>query len=251
MKIQVLSDLHLEFGHMHFSKAEGADVLVLAGDIGTMKTASYLGFVEDWAEKFQHVIYVAGNHEFYKTDIDISISRLREWSKVIENMHFLENDYVIIDDVAFFGATLWSDFRVDPMASFTANNSMNDFRRISKNGYANAFRAEDAQEKHDASVAWLKTALQKIQAENKVVVTHHAPTFRGILPEYQNSMLNCAFATDLEWMMDLYAPDVWIHGHMHNSVDLTLWHTRVICNPRGYVGHELNEQFDKVKVIEI
>ena len=251
MKIQVLSDLHLEFGNMYFVPAEDADVLVLAGDIGTMKNAKYLDLVEEWAENFEAVIYVAGNHEFYKTDIEKSIAHLREWSNQHENIFFLENDLKVINDVHFLGATMWSDFNAHPLAAFHCQSNVNDFHTIRTQLYERPFTPQDAQLKYDASVAFIKQGMRISYIYPVVVVTHHAPSFRSVPREFEGSLLNYAFASDLESLIETYEPTLWIHGHMHNSVDYMIEKTRVVCNPRGYVGYELNDNFDKVKVIEV
>jgi predicted phosphodiesterase len=66
MKIQIASDLHLEFLDQRFPdyrviEHAGADVLVIAGDIH--RNTKAIGAFADWPVP---VIYVHGNHEAYK-----------------------------------------------------------------------------------------------------------------------------------------------------------------------------------------
>ena len=73
MKIHVLSDLHLEF--QGFSPtSHDADVVVLAGDIDLLARGV------EWANKTFDcpVIYVAGNHEYYKGHLDRTLQKMRE-----------------------------------------------------------------------------------------------------------------------------------------------------------------------------
>ena len=250
MKIRIMSDLHLEMGHMHLSP--GGDVLVLAGDIGVVDKPSYLNLIDIWSEMFTHIIYVTGNHEYYKGDIDKSLKKLKTHF-ADTNVHLLENDHVFIDDVAFIGATLWSDFPT--LASeHCANSYMNDFRIIRRNNYAYGFRAEDARAKFDISSAYIRSALGKLREQGFtkiVVVTHHAPSRRSISPRFAGHLLNDAFASDLEELIETGRADLWIHGHTHDSFDYKVHDTRVICNPRGYVGYELNDNFDKTLMVEL
>ncbi|MDQ6961609.1 MAG: metallophosphoesterase family protein [Mariprofundaceae bacterium] len=66
MKIQLLSDLHLEHASCDVS-AHHADVVVLAGDIGV----GLEGLL--WAKEVFDVpvIYVAGNHEYHDATLSM------------------------------------------------------------------------------------------------------------------------------------------------------------------------------------
>jgi Icc-related predicted phosphoesterase len=82
-----------------------------------------------------------------------------------------------------------------------------------------------------------------------VVVTHHAPHPLSVHPRYAGSALNASFASDLSEMMELWQPELWVHGHVHDTFDYVVRNTRVVCNPRGY-GTE-NPAFDPALVVEI
>ena len=88
MKIQLLSDLHLE-AHPQFTPepAPAADVLVLAGDIGSYQEGGLLADTSFGLERFSPlpqfagwpvpVLLVPGNHEYDAQDFDAAHHRLR------------------------------------------------------------------------------------------------------------------------------------------------------------------------------
>jgi Icc-related predicted phosphoesterase len=107
----------------------------------------------------------------------------------------------------------------------------------------------DARQAHQATRRYLESELAKEHDGPTVVVTHHAPSPLSVAPRFLGSPLNPAFASDLTDMIWQYVPDMWIHGHVHDSFDYLLGDTRVIANPRGY-GDE-NGSFDPMLVVEI
>ena len=141
MKIQLASDLHLEFSDIDIANENNADVLVLSGDImiasKVLKPQSEYGvrfrnFLKRVSFQFPHVIYVAGNHEFYSDGRFFDcIEWLRQACGVHDNVYFLERDTKIIDDVVFVGGTLWTDMnKMDPLTLHAVRDMMNDYRAI-------------------------------------------------------------------------------------------------------------------------
>ncbi len=125
MKIQLLSDLHLE-AHPDFRPcpAPGAEVLVLAGDIGSYQSGSLLterGDADFGLARFSPwngwpvpVIFVPGNHEYDALDFDEAHARLQETCERL-GLIWLEREQVTLTGadgvpVRFIGTTLWSDF---------------------------------------------------------------------------------------------------------------------------------------------
>jgi len=107
MKIQIISDLHQEFGLSDLS-FDRADVIVLAGDIN-LGTKGI-----DWIKtkiSDKPVIYVLGNHEYYKGSYPKTLNKIKETSKNT-NVHVLEDSFVDIENIRFHGATLWTDFSI-------------------------------------------------------------------------------------------------------------------------------------------
>jgi Icc-related predicted phosphoesterase len=247
MRVHILSDLHLEFAPFQPINV-GADVVLLAGDVHTGRNGI------KWILKTfpdRPVIYVLGNHEFYGQKIPKLISEIKEVAQGT-NVHVLENDSVEIENVVFFGATLWTDFRLngDPvLAEVAAQTGMTDFRRIRVTPSYRRFRPSDARRIYARSLEWLA---QQIEARGRkiVVVTHHAPSPQSIPMQFRNDPLNPAFASNLESFIAECGASLWIHGHIHHRSDFVVGSTRVIANPRGYPT-EPHIGFDPTLVIEI
>lgn len=237
MHIQLVSDLHLETLRdqtttgVVLSPLPDADVLVIAGDIGLGTQA--ISFFKDWPVP---VVYVAGNHEFYRGDIDAVTADLRAQANGT-SIRFLECDGVVINGVRFLGTTLWTDYAVYGTGRRTAameqaEYDLNDHKLIRYR--AGIFKARDALERFTRSVTWLEEQLAQPFDGQTVVITHHGPHWNSVHSKYQNdgTLLSAAFVSDLTAQMGKSA--LWLHGHVHDSFDYTVNGTRVVTNPRGY-----------------
>jgi hypothetical protein len=118
---------------------------------------------------------------------------------------------------------------------------------------ASKFTPEDSVEDHNSMLAFVRDEIAKNPNGRFVVVGHHAPSPLSIAPQYQGQfVMNGAFGSDLsELMLDHPEIVLWTHGHMHDVFDYTIGTCRVVCNPRGYVGHEARAQNWQLKTIEI
>jgi len=248
MRLHILSDLHLEFADFA-PPAVDADIVVLAGDIDIK------GRGVDWAKRHFScpVVMVAGNHEFYGGNFGSVFRRLRDDARG-SNVHVLENEFVVLGGVRFLGATLWTDYQLtgnQPLAQWDARQTMNDFRRIRDERYRK-ITPVDLLERHSASRNFLQAALAEPFAGPTVVVTHHAPCELSITDRFRQAPghLNASYASRLEMLM---GPNValWVHGHTHDSLDYTVYETRVVCNPRGYAPDDVNENFDAELVVTL
>lgn len=241
MKIQYLSDLHIEFTNYTrpVPPVEG-DVLVLAGDIT-------MGDEVTWINQLphEHIVYVLGNHEFYGGDIGFTETMIR--NSLDPRVHVLNRESVEIEGVTFHGATMWTDYNGgNPLEMNEANNVMNDHRMITDGD--NRFMAEDAMRIWNVSKIWLDAFVKP----GDVVVTHHAPCYGSISEQFSKSGLNGAFYSDLTDIMLDHNPALWIHGHVHNSFDYMIGDTRVVCNPAGYPGEHTNDrEFRDYTTVEI
>lgn len=247
MKIHILNDLHIEFAEFT-PPATNADIVILAGDIGVGLEGLH------WAKvRFpdRPVIYVPGNHEFYRHDIAL-VDELK--TQAPEHIHILNDDQVVIDGVRFLGSILWTDFALFGeadrfFAMQQARRQMTDFSNIKNHGQP--FTPEDTIRLHAASRDWLAVMLAEPFDGMTVVITHHAPSSRSVHTRYARDLLTPAFASNLENLMDGDRVALWVHGHIHESFDYEVYGTQVVCNPRGYAPEALNPDFQPDMVIEV
>jgi predicted phosphodiesterase len=282
MKIKVVSDLHLEFSDVNIPNDENCDVLILSGDIMTAEDlhdhpeSSYgmysnvnldnLGrrqavalrfrdFLKRVNFQFPHVVYVAGNHEFYHGRWDASLDHLREECSKFPNVYFLERDTKVINDVVFVGGTLWTDMnKEDSLTMFTIRSIMNDFKVIKKdNDNWTNLKPADTTIRHRQTLDYIRLIVDDNKDKKCVVVGHHSPSFRSAHEMYKDdTLMNGAYHSSLEeFILDRPQIKLWTHGHTHYAFDYVIGETRVVCNPRGYEGHEPYGGWDKTKFIEI
>lgn len=242
MRIQYFSDIHLEFGPATIPHTD-ADVIIAAGDIGIYKQGV------EWLKTFKKpVIYVAGNHEFYENELNATLSAIRAESQA-SNVHFLENEKLVLDGVRFLGCTLWSDLggedndRVDRL-----QRSVNDFRKIRYG--MEPFDMEVFKLLHLQSREWLEQELKRPFSGKTVVVTHHAPT-QWSWNDSPNAVKRYAYCSDLKPLLHQYDVSAWVHGHTHSLSDYRCAGARILCNPRGYLGKKIVDEFNPAKIIEI
>ncbi len=119
---------------------------------------------------------------------------------------------------------------------------MNDFKKIRKEKSYAKMRSIDIAAIHQRSKAWLIQSLSNSVANTNIVITHHAPSIRSIPDIYRDDIICSAYASNLESLIEEHRPNLWLHGHVHNSLDYQIASTRIICNPRGY-QNEFNESF--------
>jgi len=247
MSIQLFSDLHLEFWEFEI-RCEQADVLVFAGDIHIgVKGIQWLASLNI----NKPVIYVLGNHEYYRNTYPSLIAKVKQ-ERAGSHIHVLENDSVSIDGITFHGCTLWTDFELmgNPrVAGYECQQVMTDFKKIRRYPGYSKLRAVDVAQIHKQSRNWLAESLQPTTGPN-VVVSHHAPSLKSAPEKHKNNIIASAYASNMEDFILEHQPDLWLHGHMHNSSDYRIGNCRVVCNPRGYLG-ESNDGFEPEKLIEL
>ncbi len=253
MRIALYSDLHLSVQPLEHPPTD-ADVVVLAGDLARPPAAIA------WARGFgRPTVYVAGNHEFYGSDLASTHAALREHARGSQ-VHVLERDAWVHQGVRFLGCTLWSDHRL--YASEEARETglrqamefNRDFSRIGvAPGFEERFSPAVSQLLCDTSVAWLEAQFAQPHDGPTVVVTHFAPARGSIHPRFAGSPINACFVSDLEAHILRWQPVLWLHGHTHDSFDYRVGATRVVCNPRGYApkGEVENKVFDPGLVLEV
>jgi len=280
MKIALCSDLHLEFQDINIQNTENADVLILSGDIlvaedlhnhpeekvkiavmvdslsRSQATAlRFRDFIKRCSFQFPHVVVIAGNHEFYHGKWKASIQYLRDEYNKFPNVYFLEQEMKAIDDVTFIGATLWTDCnKGDPLTLHSLGDMMNDYRiiRNDEHGFTK-LRPAHTMHRHQQTISYLKAVLPDLKDKKVVFAGHHAPTFNSVHERYRNDkLMNGGYASDLsEFILDHPQIVLWTHGHMHDPSDYMVGTTRVVCNPRGYAGHDQQADIFQTKFLDI
>ncbi|HQT65800.1 MAG: hypothetical protein B7Z71_00495 [Acidocella sp. 21-58-7] len=269
MKIRILSDLHFETLPREFRRElphVEADLLVIAGDYHRARLT-----IPHARAQFPKIplVIVAGNHEHYRTGYSVSenIAQLRKDAQIDREAngnvtHFLENDTVTLNltsgEIRIIGATLWTDFRIfdTPAKSMRwAQANMNDFLYINSDRKpGTGLRPIETVNWHQASRRFIEHQLKQSFAGPTIVLTHHLPSILSVSTRYRSGALTPAFASNCDDLIAL-GPDVWIHGHTHDSCDYRIGKTRIICNPHGYsagVSGSVpeNKNFDPRLVVE-
>jgi len=244
MKLRILNDLHLEFGNLDVPELpeDNETVLILAGDIHTGTNAT--DFIATLLTRFAHVVYILGNHEFYHNDMTSVRLFWQQTMKYHHNLHVLDPGTLELEGLRIIGATLWTGTN-DPQL----NMFMNDFACIHLNG--KVLTTEATRELFLIDLDYIRAELEKPFEGKTIVVTHHAPIEECVRPRWIGHFLNPCFHSRLNFLFHDYDIDMWIHGHMHDTVDIQYEGTHIYANPRGYAGYEENPNFETEKVLGV
>lgn len=242
MRIQYISDLHLEFLSKPPKILPRADILCLCGDIGYPFSNIYKSFLIDMSKKFKKVFLIAGNHEYYnlgpnkyKTidEINIQINYIIE-SNNLNNITFLNDSYEDFEGYRFVGTVLWSNIK-------NPDYLINDFESI------NDMSVELYNKLHKISCEFIEDML--INSEIPItMLTHHLPSYNLIDDKYKiqgMNKYNQCFASDLEKYF-IYPIKIWIYGHTHKTKVTLINNIKFCCNPRGYI-----EESNDINIINI
>ena len=237
MKLQIYSDLHREFSAFD-APVSNCDAVILAGDIDTQNR----GVI--WANEVftVPVIYVCGNHEFYKGHIDHTLRKMKD--AAAPHVHVLENQTFVWQQTRFLGTTAWTDFSSTGdvvAASNMAWQWMNDFQVIRADASYRRLRPDDLVTRNQKAHEWLTAQLAQPFDGKTVVITHHAPT-PSVAGDKTDGHLNAAYTN--HWPALIEQADLWVFGHTHRAIDVELAGCRVVSNPRGYPKEETGFQAD-------
>jgi len=240
MRLQLLSDLHLETESYVPEAAEGADLLVLAGDIDSHWDA--LERFRDWPVP---VVFVAGNHEFDGRDLVDASTALRACCERL-GISMLERERLVVVDrqgqrVRIVGTIRWSDFdlfgALGRARAMRAGVYFMDLMQATRDGLP--FDVDAMRDEALACRAWLAAELQQADSDwdRTVVITHFAPSVRSADPRYGARSGTASFCNADDDLLPF--ADLWLHGHLHCVHDYRVAHdggksTRVVCNARGH-----------------
>ena len=286
VRVQVLSDIHLECRKEMYEVAVGSPVLALLGDIGYASDCEdgekLREFIHTQSNAFEHVLLIAGNHEFYGTDYDEGIAWLTRTCEAAprKNVHFLNRSHVDISGIRFIGCTLWT--RIPKKKRLDAIQMMSDFDNISNFEYKNAYEAAKDQGAKLAAInqaclqygkfferdaEWLDEALQQAREDTKsgmctgaIVLTHHAPLVKEAVVcqrsfEMGGHKIGCE-GSNL-YSSKLGSPDpcvkLWLYGHTHKCYSERDAQSGVLflSNPVGHDGEKREGNFSSVCVVGV
>lgn len=257
MRCHYVSDLHLESQDFPWRLPDG-DVLIIAGDLchaahlDPARSDRYAAnqrdrvarFMEQACRQFRHVLLVAGNHDHYDGMFEETIGHLRRW---LLGATVLDNEIIEIGGVCFFGSTLWSDFHGrNAVAMDAVRKRMGEFFFVkvrdagaSVAGRPRKFQPEDAADAFEGAMAALNRAVVEAAGKPLVVITHHAPSLKGLNPLHKGNGLDDAYASDLDREIErLGAIRTWVHGHTHIRRAYRVGDTQVVTNCRGFDGKD-------------
>ncbi|MBV8502112.1 MAG: metallophosphoesterase [Paucibacter sp.] len=254
MKLQLLSDLHLETEAYEPEPAPGAELLILAGDIDSNWEG--LRRFANWPAP---VLFVPGNHEFDRRDVEAARAGLKQLSRDL-GFTLLDDSSVIRADaqgrrVRFLGSTRWSDFDLFGEAGRAkALRAAGYFQKVmAATRHQKVFDAEAVRELSLQSRAWLEHELALGESgkdwDATVAITHFAPSIKSADPRYGRQPTTASFCNDDEALMP--GARLWLHGHLHCQFDYWLGQTRVMCNARGHAHKGEPAHFQPRELIEV
>ena len=212
-------------------------------------------WLADLAARFHSVVMVLGNHDYWGCNVDHLVAKYRGMIDLqgLTNVHLLDGDMVMIDGIGFMGATLWTDLdRSNPLVRYDFDHliggngryAYNDRNHIRSTNHYHRFSSSDWFRMNQLQLSKLTDLLDANTDVPVVLVTHHAPLRSVIEPEYINDPSNAFYASDFQYQLIRDNVVAMIHGHIHSSIDTMAGDVRVLRNPRGYEGREMNHGFD-------
>ncbi|MED5620876.1 metallophosphoesterase [Ideonella sp. BN130291] len=258
MKLQLLSDLHLESEAFDPEPAAGAELLVLAGDIDNRWAA-----LERFAGWPVPVLVVAGNHEFDDRELMDAWPRLHARCASL-GLRLLERASAVLSDsqgrrIRFLGTVRWCDFDLfGPAGRKKAMRAGAYFQKVMRATLGGQpFDAAAVREEALACREWLAGALAQPGDEPcdaTVVITHFAPSLRSTDPRYGAQSGTASFCNADDHLLP--GVDLWLHGHLHCRHDYQVAHpdgrvTRVVSQARGLQAKGEPDGFQPLKLIEV
>lgn len=247
-RLWLLSDLHVDASPWTPPAVPPCDVVVVAGDVADdLNRRGIPWLVEHLVPTGLPIVYVPGNHEFYRTRWETALARARV-TAAEAGIHLLANGEALeIAGARFIGATLWTDYCVGPLprsavleACGARVGGMRDHRRIQRrngSGQVCAFRPVDAAIEHVLQRIRIERLLAQPFAGPNVVVTHHAPHAASLRHGEWREATDGAYGSDLsEILVGPHAPRLWLHGHVHRPIHHWVMATEVVANPRGIIS---------------
>ena len=261
--IQFTSDLHLEFYKEDMDiktwLIPSAPYLAILGDLGYPYHKNFMEFLSQVSKIYKKVFFVPGNHEYYQYDVqkaqtieEINL-KIKKICSSFDNVFMLNNNEYILDNYIILGTTLWSKIpeEYEEMIKYNINDyndiyyNLNNEKRLITTQFINA--------EYIKNLNWLENTIEKYKDKKKIIImTHHLPSLKLIHKKYDSCPVNCAFASDLDYLIEKYVNiKYWLCGHTHSHVKATINNCLCIANPFGYneKNEVENKAYDKQKII--
>ena len=277
MKLQVVSDIHLEFGGISIENAGDTDVLILSGDICIAKEVSdrdvynILGehiksnvfhtFFQECCARFPHVIYICGNHEHYHGDYHTSYKHLKEKLGYLVNLHILDKESVFINDILFIGGTLWTDMnKEDPHTLYAIKGYMNDYRIIEDSGEVVHFKSPVYGRKEDGSMDFnnvvsmefhtrtAKFSPQKSVEDHKAMLAFIKSEIAKVSPDTKVVVVGHHSPSKMS-TKPRYETDVIVNGAYSSDLsEFILDHPQIKLWTHGHTHHEFDYMIGSTRI---
>lgn len=251
MRMQIVSDLHLEFFDFDVSekilnkviKQTDASILIIAGDlhIGALNIINALNDIKTYYN-YEHIFYVPGNHDFYGSSYGKEEKLFTRYTKELfdMNIHVMIDNIYILNNIMFTGIIGWTNNQIP-------NFRYNDFNEISDfQFHHNTW--------HNSSLRLMDYIINNSNKYKKVMITHFLPSIESVNEKFTGNKMNEFFHNNFEKFIEMYNAKYWIHGHSHDSVNYISKYnnfTNVICNPFGYYNYQINKNYLSDLVIDI
>jgi predicted MPP superfamily phosphohydrolase len=242
MRLQLISDLHTEFltgRELVVLQAipieKDLDFLVVAGDFvvpgyqGAFLVEKLFAALSEMA---RHILFVIGNHEYYKGSKERTEQKLKEAMASHLNIHWLNNGELTLDGVHFVGGPMW----------YPTGDGLNGMyaRQMADHFEIESFNWAEREN------AIFNTVVNSAATSDTIVITHHMPHPLTTPWEYRNSTLNRFFVSDQSYTMKTRRPKLWLFGHTHMECDMIFESTRMVCNPYGYPSERAGRLYKAV-----
>jgi len=286
MKVAVCSDLHLEFQDLFLKNTEGAEVLVLSGDIiveadldmrdrrqtemgfARARSERYHEFFERVCAFFPHVVYVAGNHEHYHGDFKYTLPSLKAKLHMHDNLHILDKEVFRLGDYIFVGSTLWTDMnKEDPLTLYHIKQMMNDFKCVKNSNREVSFRADVPKNKPVGMTddEWMALPhSDRVRTEFKTRSSTFCP--EDAVEEHKKSLDYIKFIVSeakphekvvvvghhtpsLQSCAERYNNDPMMNGGYHNSLDEYIMdHPQIVLWTHGHTHENMDYMIGETRV---
>jgi len=261
MKIALISDVHLEYNIDKPFSLPKANILVCAGDIGSPFALSYKNFLKKVSKKYNTVIVISGNHEYYSQSPCQAFSNPKTMLQTEEHIRnlckecgciYLQKETYDMDGLRFYGCTLWGD-PINASTYFDCGNIIiDDHEKLWKSRHDSKYISDlecldDYISLHNNHKEWLLNEISKPTSKTKIVITHHLPSLKLIEPKYSKSPTNGYYASECEELVS--KSDLWLAGHTHKYIETKICgEIPIYCNPICYPWEHKDEYNSKLVI---